>query len=114
MTNLMNLLLSKTEKVDFTEDIRNIELSKDMLNKSNISAFVGFNYMFFNLQADYVIGNFLSDNYQKTFDDGSTARPFEGQPKGILIIKTGLNFPLNSWTSRKWYAIETWIRRILK
>ena len=109
-----NLLLSKTEKVDFTEDIKNIELSKDMLNKSNISAFVGFNYMFFNLQADYVFGNFLSSTYQEDYPDGSSARPYEGQPQGIIIIKTGLTFPLNSWTARKWYVIETWVRRILK
>ena len=109
-----NLFLTKTEKVDFTEDLRNIQLSKDMLNKSNFSAIVGFNYMFFNLQADYVFGNFLSSTFQEDFSDGSSVRPFEGQPQGILIIRTGLTFPLNSWTPRKIYSIQTWLQRILK
>ncbi len=109
-----NLFLIKTEKVDFTEDIRRIELSNEMLNKSNISAVLGFNYMFFNIEADYVFGNFLSSTFQEDFADGSSVRPFEGQPQGILIIRTGLTFPLNSWTTRKIYAIQTWMRRVFK
>jgi len=109
-----NLFLTKTEKVDFTEDIRNTQLSSEMLRKSNISAFAGFNYMFFHIQAEYVFGNFLSNSFEESFPDNSVVRPFEGQPKGIVIIRTGVNFPLNSWTSRKWYAIETWLRRLLK
>jgi hypothetical protein len=109
-----NLMLSKTQKVDFTETAINTELSNDRLNKSNISAFVGFNYMFFHIQAEYVFGNFLSKNYQETFNDGNSVKLYNGQPQNIILIKTGMAFPINSWTSRKWYAIETWVRRLLK
>jgi len=109
-----NLSLTKTEKLNSTEDTKTIKLSKDMLSKSNFAVILGFNYMFFNLQADYVMGNFLSRNFEETYDDGSTGRPFEVQPRNYLIIRTGFTFPINSWTSRKWYVIETQIRRILK
>ncbi len=109
-----NLSLMKTEKVNFTENAKKIKLTTDMLSKSNFAVILGFNYMFFNLQADYVIGNFLSRNYEETYSDGSTGRPFEVQPRNYLIIRTGFTFPINSWTSRKWYMIETQIRRLLK
>jgi len=72
-----------------------------MLKKSNIAGIVGFNYMFFNFEADYVFGNFLSNTYEEVLPDGSTIKPFTGQPKGTLVLKAGLNIPINSWTTRK-------------
>ncbi len=109
-----NMSIFKTEKTSSTEVLRSMKLAPEMLNKMNFSVIAGFNYMFFNLQADYVLGNFLSPNYEETYNDGSTAKPYEVQPKRYLIIKTGFTFPINSWTSRKWYMIETQIRRLLK
>ncbi len=109
-----NLTLSKSEKLSSTEAVKTIKLDKNMLSKSNISFIAGFNYMFFNLQAEYVLGNFLSSNFEETYADNTTAKPYLGQPKNLLLIRTGFTFPINSWTSRKWYIIETQIRRLLK
>ena len=111
-----NLFLSKTEDVSYSEVNLNTQPEdyKEMLRKSNIAGIVGFNYMFFNFEANYVFGNFLSNNYEETFADGSIIKTFDGQPKGTLIIKTGLNVPINSWTTRKVYSAEMWLRRLLK
>lgn len=109
-----NIFAVKTEKVSYIQEVRNTKLDKAVMRKSNIAGILGFNYMFFNIEANYVFGNFLSNSYQVEMPDGSNMLPYAVQPKGTFLIKTGLTFPLNSWTSRKWYAIESWLRRILK
>ncbi len=109
-----NLMLSKSEQVSYSETGKTVELSKDVLKKSNVSAIAGFNYMFFNVELDYVFGSFLSKDYTLDLADGSTIKPYEGQPNHAFFIKTGLTVPINSWTPRKVYAIEMWFRRILK
>jgi len=109
-----NLFLSKTEQAGYSESGKTIEISKESLKKSNISAIAGFNYMFFNVEVDYIIGNFLSKDFTMDLADGSTIKPYEGQPKNNLMIKTGISLPINSWTPRKIYAIEMWFRRLLK
>jgi len=108
-----NLFFSKTEYVSYSKIIKRTQPTdyKDMLNKTSLAAVVGFNYMFFNIEANYVFGNFLS----KTYNDPSlNIIPFAGQPQGILMLKTGVTIPLNNWTYRKVYAAESWIRRILR
>ena len=109
-----NLSATKTERVSYTEDVRITKLDKSVLKKSNIAAILGFNYMFLNVEANYVFGNFLSNTYSIDMPDGSTMLPYAVQPKGTLIIKTALSFPVNSWTKRKVYTIEMWLRRIFK
>ncbi len=109
-----NLLLSKSEQVSYTETNKTIELDKDAMKTSNVSAIAGFNYMFFNVEFDYVFGNFLSKDYTTDLADGTTIKPYEGQPNNTFFIKTGITLPINSWTPRKVYAIEMWFRRLLK
>ena len=91
-----------------------VKLDKDMLRKSNVSAIAGFNFMFFNFEANYVFGSFLSKSYTMDLADGNSIKPYEGQPNHAIFIKAGITLPLNSWTPRKVYAIEMWFRRLLK
>ena len=109
-----NLLISQTEQVNYSETDKTVEISKKSLKKSNVSALAGFNYMFFNVELNYVFGNFLSKDFTEEMPDGSIIKPYEVQPNHAFIIKTGITLPINSWTPRKVYAIEMWFRRLLK
>jgi len=108
-----NMFFSKTENPDYTNVTKKTRPAeyKDMLNKTSIAAVIGYNIMFFNVELDYVFGNFLSKSYEDPILKNS---PFKGQAQGAFVIKTGLTIPLNSWTSRKIYAAEMWIRRTLR
>lgn len=109
-----NLFFSKTEFVsEYSSSINRSQPAdyKDMLKKTSITAIAGYNYMFFNFELNYVFGNFLNKKYT---DDVLNIQPFEGQPQGTFILKTGVTIPLNSWTSRKVYAAEMWFRRLLR
>lgn len=108
-----NLFFSKTENVSYSKILRTTQPTnyKEMMNKSSIALLAGYNFMFFNVELNYVLGNFLSKTYE---DPNLNILPFAGQPQGSLVIKTGLTVPLNSWSSRKIYAVEMWFRRILR
>ncbi len=109
-----NLSAFISETVSYTEAGKTVEVDRDALKTSNVSLIGGFNFMFFNFEANYVLGGFLSKDYTMDLADGTTITPYEGQPGGAFFIKTGLTLPLNSWTPRKIYAIEMWFRRLLK
>lgn len=108
-----NLFATKVEKVSYTEDIKITKYDNSVLRKTNVAAILGFNYMFFNIEANYVFGNFLSKDYTTTYGNFDV-KPYAVQPQGSLFIKTGLAFPINSWTPRKIYAVQQWFRRIFK
>ncbi|NPA68846.1 MAG: PorT family protein [Chlorobi bacterium] len=109
-----NISVYKTEEVSYTESSKNIDVTKDALKSANVSGIAGFNYMFFNVELNYVFGGFLSEDYTEIMDDGAEVTPYAGQPGSAFFIKTGITLPLNSWTPRKVYAIEMWFRRLLK
>ncbi len=108
-----NLFFTKTEYVSYINSPRITQPAnyKDILNKSSVAAILGYNFMFFNVELNYAFGNFLSKTYT---DDVLNIQPYAGKPQGALIIKTGLTIPLNSWSSRKVYAVEMWFRRLLR
>jgi len=111
----MNILLRQTEEVGWKTDILNTELDKNMLLKKNISGIFGINYMFLNIEANYVFGGFLNKDYQLLLYDGQqTVKPFEKFPNKVLYIKAGLTIPLNSWTPRQIYSLEKWFRKVFK
>ena len=45
--------------------------------------------MFFNFEADYVFGSFLSKDYTMDLADGNTIMPYAGQPRHAFFIKSG-------------------------
>ncbi len=91
---------------------RKIKLEKDMIVGNNIEAIIGYNYGFLNFEINYVFGGFLNREYEVNFNDNTRVQPFSYQPRGALLIKTGLNIPLNSWTQRKVYAFQQFVRRL--
>jgi hypothetical protein len=108
----MNLFLSQTEEVGWKTEIVRTKLDKNMLLRSNISGILGFNYMFLNIEANYVLGGFLNKEYEEILYTSTTFNPYEKFPKNVLYFKAGLTIPMNSWTPRQVYTIEAWFKRI--
>lgn len=106
-----NLNMYRAERVSWTSEVKYVKQEKDLMKKYNFIGTAGINYMFFYIQADFVPGNFFQRGYQETLENGATIEPFAGQAKNALFFTTGINMPLNSWTSRKIYEIETTIKR---
>jgi len=106
-----NVMMYKTEKVSWTSDIRNVKLDSKMAKKYNFAGTVGLNYMFFFVEMDYIHKGFFQTGYQIVLDNGLTVEPYKSQSANVIYFSTGLNMPLNSWTSRQVYEIETKIKR---
>ena len=112
-----NLMLLKSETASFDNTVLRYKYSseeaKKRMRRQNFAAMLGFNYMFFNFELDYNFGSFLNTKYETTLYDGTTQeKPFEDfSNRGEIVLLTTLNVPLNSWTTRKVYEIETWFKR---
>ena len=110
----MNLSLYKTESSSWNSIIKKVKLDKSMLVNNNYSIIGGFNFMFFNFQANYVLGSYLNKNYEVSLPNKQTTRPFTTYPRGLFLFQTSINVPINSWTTRKVYEIEVWFRKVFK
>lgn len=109
----VNLFLHQTEEVGWQTDILKTNMDKNMLARRNLSGILGFNYMFINIEANYVLGGFLNSEYQEQLYDGAVQfEPYAKFPKSLLYIKAGITMPLNSWTPRQLYSIEARFKRI--
>lgn len=111
----LNLAVSQTEEVGWKTDVLRTKLDKNVLVRNNFTGLIGVNYMFVNLEANYVVGGFLNKDYEIQLYDGQVpVKPYEGFPKSVIYVKAGITVPLNSWTPRKIYSIEQWFRRVFK
>lgn len=111
----MNLAVSQTEEVGWQTEVLRTELDKNVLVRNNFTGLLGVNYMFLNLELDYVFGGFLNKDYEIQLYDGQKSfYPYSGFPSSVIYLKAGIVVPLNSWTPRKIYSIEQWFRRVFK
>ncbi len=95
--------------------MKNVKLGDEMLKKQSFTALAGFNYMFFNVEFNYVLGGFLNKEASVFLYDGKTpVQPFKDYPYGNIYISTGVNVPFNSWSSRQVYLFNMWFRRVFK
>jgi len=109
-----NFMLYQNQKVSWTADVLYVKQPKEMLKNYNIAATAGLNYMFFFAEVDYVPGGFFQKGYQMSLPNGAAVEPVGEQANSVVYFTTGINLPLNSWTSRKLYDIETTIKRWFK
>ncbi len=109
-----NVMMYKSETVSWTSEIRHVKLDSKMAKQYNFAGTVGLNYMFFYAELDYIHKGFFTTGYQVLLDNGLPVEPYSIQPSNMIYLSTGINLPLNSWTSRKIYDIETKIRRLFK
>lgn len=110
-----NLIHYKAEEVNWSSDIRLVDVTDDMLKNQTFTGILGYNYMFLNFEVNYVLGGFLNKEYSVFLYDGKVpVKPYENYPSGVLFFQTGVTVPLNSWSSRQLYLFEMWFKRIFR
>lgn len=109
-----NILYQKAEEVNWSSRVNLTDPGTDMINKQNMTAIFGLNYMFLNFEFNYVIGGFFNQEYSLFLDDGNTVKPYEHYPNGNIFISTGVTVPLNSWSSRQVYLFNMWFRKVFQ
>ncbi len=107
----LNLMLSKTEKVSWINDPLKSKGNIEELRRDNLSFIIGFNYMIFNIQLEYMPQNFLNKDYEITFDN-INYKPFENINQNLFFIKTSFTLPLSDWAGTKNYKVRRFIRKI--
>lgn len=80
----------------------------------NALIFIGFNYMFFNIQFDYYPQNFLNPDYIVNVGSNSDVivKPYSVQPKNLFLLRTSLSIPLSPWTTKRIYFLHRFFQRI--
>jgi len=114
---IQNMAGRHLQQVSWAEaNIKTVELDKGKnLTVRNYAATLGFNYIFYHFEANYVVGSFLSEgSVVPLYNQNLEVQPYSVFPQGILYFKTGLNIPLSRWTMRKSYDINKKLRGIFK
>jgi len=111
----INLSLQTTETLNIYTESKNTWAKDIQFLKSQPIFCVGFNYMIFNIELDYMPKNFLNSEYTYnagTSDFPAMIRPYSGQPKNLFFLKTSLNVPLSPWTTKKNYTLHKIVKRL--
>ncbi len=111
----INISLQTVEQVNWLTEKRSIWVKNNEFLKNNKVFFIGFNYMFFNIELDYMSANFLNPNHLVNVGSTDTpvnVSPYKVQPKSLLFMKTSINLPLSSWTTRKNHKLHRLIKRL--
>ncbi len=106
-----NLMFYKNEKVSWVSTPVNVKLETEQAKQYNFAGTVGLNYMFFFAEMDYIHKGFFQTGAQVVLDNNLPVEPYKSQSANLIYFSTGLNMPLNSWTTRQIYEIETKIKR---
>ena len=103
-----NLSMTSVQKVSWESGITKVKVDAEQINRSNFGLFFGVNYTFFNLQFDYIPGNFLNSNYKTS----SGYIPALGQPDKLFFISASLNAPLNGWIGTKSRTLKKFFKKL--
>jgi len=105
-----NINFDLTEKqTNWADKTYTLTKQGQKLRKGTITAFIGFNFLIFNLQLDYTPHFFLNADYT----DADGLKPYKDYTGGYFSFKTSLNIPISEWTTtNNWYYQK--LRRKLK
>ena len=79
-----NLTMSSVQKVSWEEAMAVEKIDAEQFRRSNFGFFLGFNYLVFNIQLDYVPGNLFNMDY---IDETVSPKPlYLGQPEKMFFI----------------------------
>jgi hypothetical protein len=104
-----NRKMNEISKVGWTTTRGVRSAGKDEFQSNNIMILFGFNYMFFNVEFDYMPKSFFNIDY---IDQTTNYRPYSSQPDKLFFIKTSFNIPLSDWTTQKSYKISKFLRKL--
>ena len=101
----INFAMQTNEKVSIQNSKYRINWNiEDEFDQNNITLFVGFNYMIFNFEFDFMPKAFLNRDYSINIGDENNSqivKPYKGQTNRIFYIKTSINIPISKWTTNR-------------
>ena len=105
-----NLSVTTVQTVSWEEAAVTGKIDAEQFRRSNVGFFLGFNYLAFNIQLDYVPGNLFNMDY---IDETVSSKPlYLGQPDKMFFISTSINTPLNGWLGTKSIKIKRFFKKI--
>ncbi len=109
----MNFAMQTCENVNWLDKPACTWADKNMFTNNNILLFLGFNYMIFNIELDFMPKNFLNPAYSVnvgTQKDKFIVFPYKGQPQKLFFLHTNITIPLSPWITTKSYFFNRLFR----
>jgi len=104
-----NLAVRTTDVVNWSIEHKSKWLNDNEFVSNNLTFFVGFNYMIFNVQLDFMPTTFLNKEY--TLNLNGSVKPYSTQPDKLFFLETSITVPLSKWTTSKSYFINRMVRK---
>ncbi len=108
-----NFAMTISEEVSWTAVIKRQSAPDEFFNRYNYVLMGGINFLFFNIEVDYLPGSFLNKNYQinaGTAEDPYYIKPFEGYPDSWIWINSTIYIPLSPWSSTRSYFLNNLLK----
>ncbi len=102
------------EKSNWLLEPRRLAGLPNQIVQNTVSINAGYNILFFNVQVDYMLNNFLNPEYSVNVGTESAPviiRPHFGEPKGLFFFRTGITLPISEWSTRRLYFLHRFTRR---
>ena len=103
-----NINMTSIQKVSWSDAKARAKVDVAQFKRSNIGFFFGVNYTFFNIQFDYMPGNFFDTDYVTS----SGYQTAQGQPDKMFFISTSLNAPLNGWIGTRNRKLKIFFKKL--
>ena len=109
----INFAMQTREKVSWAIEPRTTWYSENQFAQNNIVILLGFNFLIFNLEFDFMPSTFLNKEYAigGGGPNPQTIKPYSSQKDRIFFIKTSINIPLSPWTTNKSYFLHKLVRK---
>ncbi len=108
-----NFAMDITEEVTWTAQIKTKTITKGYFKPSNPIIIAGINFLFFNIEADFMPQTFLDKDYSinvGTAGDPYYIKPFAKYPDQLFFVTTTFYIPLSPWTSKRSYFMSQWFK----
>jgi len=104
-----NLTMTSVQKVSWASEKAMEKVDAEQIKRSNFGVFLGINYLAFNIQFDYIPGNFLNTDYTNP----SGYYPATGQPDKLFFLSTSINVPIsNGWIGTRNRTLKKFFKKL--
>ena len=108
-----NFALDISEEVNWSSTIKTHTYYKGYFVPYNPVVMAGFNFLFFNIEADFMPESFLNKDLSinvGTAGDPYYIKPFANYPDQLFFITTSIYIPLSPWSSTRSYFLSKWLK----